>query len=96
MALTVRPVRQPHRSGGSPGPRHPRRRVRRGGLQTLHGAALPADRICAALTVGAGLLALALAVTLGVRARRAANVTGEERGREVALAGMPSRRGGPA
>jgi hypothetical protein len=96
MALTVRPVRQPHQSGGSAGLGILVAVFAAADSTTLHGAALVAHRISAALTVGAGLLALALVVTLAVRPRRAANVIGEERGREVAPAGMRSGRGGPA
>jgi hypothetical protein len=58
---------------------------------TLHGSALLAHRIGASLTVGAGMLALALIVALVVRPRRPADVADNGRARRLELAGARGR-----
>ncbi len=54
---------------------------------TLRGSELLAHRIAAALTAGAGLLALALVIVLVVRPRRPADVADGDGVRKMALAG---------
>jgi predicted MFS family arabinose efflux permease len=63
---------------------------------TLHGAELLAHRIGASLTVGAGLLALALVIALAVRPHRPAEVAHNDRARKTAFGGGRALRRGRA